>query len=71
MSLINGSTRITELNIRNNNIGVEGAKKIADLLINDDNSTLLNVDLSNNNIGVEGIQALQKAFKKPGLTIEL
>lgn len=55
------NTRMIELDIRNNFIGNEGAKDIADAL--QTNTTLAVLDLSNNLIGNEGLKYITDALR--------
>jgi hypothetical protein len=60
--LVNGikkNTTITELDLSNNNIGVEGAKALAKAL--EKNKTITTLDLSRNNIGDDGFIVLGRA----------
>ena len=60
-ALMDPNTRAQHLRLSNNNIGVEGARALAEALKR--NSTLQKLYLDNNNIGVEGATALAEALK--------
>ncbi len=53
---------LTNLDLRDNNIGTEGANALATVL--KENSSLTNLDLSGNNIGDEGVNALATVLKE-------
>ena len=55
------NTKITHLNISNNNLSDTGAETIAEAL--EGNTTLVVLDISNNSVTDEGIKALAKALE--------
>ncbi|KAL0243319.1 hypothetical protein GEMRC1_005880 [Eukaryota sp. GEM-RC1] len=61
VDMLKDNDTVTCVNLRNNSIGVEGARALAEALIV--NTYVITINLWNNSIGVEGARALAEALK--------